>query len=61
IDELKRSGHRTHGAHLRSLRNPVKVDTHSTVNVISDSTLSDQGSERSDAGDGFMSRGDQYG
>jgi len=37
------------------LRNPVKVISHSGVNVIADSTVSDQGSERSDAGDGFMS------
>ena len=43
------------------LRNPVKVITHSTLNVIADSTVSDQLSERSDAGVGFMSRGDQFG
>ena len=45
----------------RLVRNPVKVITHSTLNVIADSTVSDQLSERSDAGVGFMSRGDQFG
>ena len=42
------------------VRNPVKVIIQSTLNVIADSTVSDQGSERRDAGDGFMSRGDQF-
>ena len=46
---------------LPFMRNPVKVITHSTLNVIADSTVSDQLSERSDAGVGFMSRGDQFG
>ena len=43
------------------VRNPVKVITRSTVNVIADSTVSNQLSERSDAGVGFMSRGDRFG
>ena len=43
------------------MRNPVKVVTRSTVNVIADSTVSDQVSERSDAGVRFMSRGDHFG
>ena len=45
----------------RNLRNPVKVITHSTLNVIADSTVSDRLSERSDAGVGFMNRGDHFG
>ncbi len=43
------------------LRNPVKVVTRSTGNVVTDSTVSDHLSERSDAGVGFKSRGDQFG
>ena len=48
--------------HMESrMRNPVKVVTRSTGNVVTDSTVSDHLSERSDAGVGFMSRGDQFG
>ena len=46
---------------ISELRNPVKVVTRSTGNVVTDSTVSDHLSERSDAGVGFMSRGDQFG
>ncbi len=45
----------------RRMRNPVKVVTRSTGNVVTDSTVSDHLSERSDAGVGFKSRGDQFG
>ena len=50
-----------HHERAGELRNPVKVVTRSTGNVVTDSTVSDHLSERSDAGVVFMSRGDQFG